>query len=269
MSISTDDLGRITQQTDVLSSDGDKLGSVHQVYTSDTTGDPAWVTVKTGLFGTQESFVPLSDSSFDGDDIRVGVTKDAVRDAPRVDTDGHLSPEEEDELYRHYGLHNPDQGVGHDGDDDRSGTAREDRAGGFGDREGDRSGGTRDDDLGRDRDESHGAVAAGAGGAAGAALGGGFGRDRTDDDTDVDPRHADTSGTPGTSGVGVDTDDRSIAAENGPEHVEQTGSGERDERDGQEAVKPGERTTRLRRYVVTERVVQTVEELPDEDDSSR
>ena len=33
----------------------------------------------------------------------------------------------------------------------------------------------------------------------------------------------------------------------------------------QEAVRPGERTTRLKRYVVTERVVQTVEELPDDD----
>jgi hypothetical protein len=33
---------------------------------------------------------------------------------------------------------------------------------------------------------------------------------------------------------------------------------------GLDAVKPGETRTRLRRYVVTERVIQTVEELPDE-----
>jgi len=253
VSISTDDLGRITQQTDVVSSDGDKLGSVHQVYTSDTTGDPAWVTVKTGLFGTQESFVPLSDSSFDGDDIRVGVTKQAVHDAPRVDTDGHLSPEEEDDLYRHYGLHNPDQGDARTGIADR----RPD-----GDHDGDRD---RDDRLGDDRlgDDSgrDAAAAAGAGGVAGAALGDGVGRDRSEDDVTGTPRHA-------------ATDDRSIAAENGPEHVEQTGPSEqtgpdeRDEHGAEEAVKPGERTTRLRRYVVTERVVQTVEELPDEDDPS-
>jgi len=132
----------------------------------------------------------------------------------------------------------------HDGDRDRDDRLGDDRPG-------------RSDEVGRD-DAGRGAAAAGAGGAAGAALGGGFGRDRGDDDDDATgtPRHA-------------ATDDRSIAAENGPEHVEQTGSGERDEHGGQEAVKPGERTTRLRRYVVTERVVQTVEELPDEDDSSR
>ncbi|SEP74117.1 PRC-barrel domain-containing protein [Microlunatus flavus] len=303
MSISTDDLGRITEQTDVRTADGDRLGSVHQVYTSDTTGDPAWVTVKTGLFGTQESFVPLGDAAFDGDDIRVGVTKDAVHGAPRVDTDGHLTPEEEDELYRHYGLHNPDRGgVGNDQDGDRFGTDRDDRghdaaaagtagaagaglgavghhdrddrAGEFDATDDDRTARAGDDDLGHDpdrdqgHDQGHGAAAAGAGGAAGAALGGGVGRDRTDDDTDVTPRHADTSGTAGTD---LDTDDRSVAAENGPEHADTsgTGTGTGTGQGDQEAVRPGERTTRLRRYVVTERVVQTVEELPDEDDSSR
>ncbi|SDV02711.1 PRC-barrel domain-containing protein [Microlunatus sagamiharensis] len=262
MSISTDDLGRITQQTDVVSSDGDKLGSVHQVYTSDTTGDPAWVTVKTGLFGTQESFVPLSDSSFDGDDIRVGVTKQAVHDAPRVDTDGHLSPEEEDDLYRHYGLHNPDQGDARPGVADRRPDGDHD-----GDRD-DRLGDDRpgDDQLGDDSSRDA-AAAAGAGGVAGGALGDGVGRDRSEDDVTGTPRHAATDDR--------STDDRSIAAENGPEHVEQTGHGEqtgpgeRDEHGAEEAVKPGERTTRLRRYVVTERVVQTVEELPAEDDPSR
>ena len=28
--------------------------------------------------------------------------KDAVKDAPRIDADGHLSPAEEEELYRYY-----------------------------------------------------------------------------------------------------------------------------------------------------------------------
>jgi uncharacterized protein (TIGR02271 family) len=32
------------------------------------------------------------------------VSKAQVKDAPKIDTDGHLSPEEEQELYRYYGL---------------------------------------------------------------------------------------------------------------------------------------------------------------------
>jgi uncharacterized protein (TIGR02271 family) len=32
------------------------------------------------------------------------VSKARVKDAPKIDTDGHLSPEEEQELYRYYGM---------------------------------------------------------------------------------------------------------------------------------------------------------------------
>jgi uncharacterized protein (TIGR02271 family) len=84
--------------------DGDKIGSVGQVYADDADGQPTWVTVKTGLFGTSESFVPLQGARLDGDDIVVPYTKDQVKDAPRVDTNGHLEPSEEDRLYDHYGL---------------------------------------------------------------------------------------------------------------------------------------------------------------------
>ena len=42
---------------DVLASDGSKIGSIGQVYLDDQTGDPSWVTARTGLFGTSQSFV--------------------------------------------------------------------------------------------------------------------------------------------------------------------------------------------------------------------
>jgi uncharacterized protein (TIGR02271 family) len=91
----------------VLASDGTKIGSVGQVYLDDQTGDPTWVTVKTGLFGTSESFAPLQGANVTGDDVSIGYTKDQVKDAPRIESDGNLSPEEEDHLYRHYGLSAP------------------------------------------------------------------------------------------------------------------------------------------------------------------
>jgi uncharacterized protein (TIGR02271 family) len=88
----------------VYTNDGDKLGSIGQLYVDDETGQPSWVTVNTGLFGTSESFVPLQSASVDGNDVRVPYAKSLVKDAPKVERDGHLSPEEEDRLYRHYSL---------------------------------------------------------------------------------------------------------------------------------------------------------------------
>src|SRR4051794_20515468 len=84
--------------------DGNKIGKVTHVYLNDSTGQPAWATVKTGLFGTRSSFVPLAAGRLEGADLVVDTTKDAVSGAPQVDEDEHLSPAEEAELYRYYGL---------------------------------------------------------------------------------------------------------------------------------------------------------------------
>ena len=88
----------------LFATDGDKIGSIGQVYADDDNGHPTWVTVRTGLFGTSESFVPLEGARSEGSNIVVPYTKDQVKDAPRVDTDAHLEPSEEDRLYAHYGL---------------------------------------------------------------------------------------------------------------------------------------------------------------------
>jgi uncharacterized protein (TIGR02271 family) len=89
----------------VVDNDGDKIGSIGQIFLDDQTGRPEWVTVKTGLFGGGESFVPLRDSEVSGNDVRVPFDKDKVKDAPRIsDSDGHLSEEEEGTLYRYYGM---------------------------------------------------------------------------------------------------------------------------------------------------------------------
>jgi uncharacterized protein (TIGR02271 family) len=100
------DQGQIDQVagSDAYGSDGNKIGSVGQVYLDDQTGQPAWVTVNTGLFGMNESFIPLSDASFSGDRLTVPFDKDKVKGAPNVASDGHLSPDEERELYSYYGV---------------------------------------------------------------------------------------------------------------------------------------------------------------------
>ncbi len=86
-------------------SDGDKIGKIGNVYYDDATEQPKWLTVSTGLFGTNETFIPVQGSDLAGDG-RVTTTYDkaTVKDAPNVSADGHLSPEEEQQLYRYYNL---------------------------------------------------------------------------------------------------------------------------------------------------------------------
>jgi uncharacterized protein (TIGR02271 family) len=89
----------------VLSSSGDKIGSVDQFYVDDASGRIAWVSVHTGLFGTSESYIPLDDATVQGSDVVVPYTKDQVKDAPKVNTDGGaLEEDDQDVLYRHYGI---------------------------------------------------------------------------------------------------------------------------------------------------------------------
>jgi uncharacterized protein (TIGR02271 family) len=88
----------------IVGANGEKLGDVGQVYLDDETGRPEWVTVKTGLFGTKETFVPISEATLNNDGLVVPYAKDLVKDAPRVDAEGHLSKSEEADLYEHYGL---------------------------------------------------------------------------------------------------------------------------------------------------------------------
>jgi uncharacterized protein (TIGR02271 family) len=83
---------------------GEKIGKVSQVYLDDQTGTPEWVTVRTGLFGGKESFVPLADADLQGNDLVITADKATVSGAPRVDESDHLSEEQETELYRYYGL---------------------------------------------------------------------------------------------------------------------------------------------------------------------
>jgi sporulation protein YlmC with PRC-barrel domain len=107
--ISINELSRVAGTT-VVTTDGDKIGSANQVYLDDATGQPQWVTVNTGLFGTSESFIPLSEAHLEEDRLVVPFDKKRVKDAPRLGDSGHLSPGEEDELYRYYGLDGAQQG---------------------------------------------------------------------------------------------------------------------------------------------------------------
>jgi uncharacterized protein (TIGR02271 family) len=198
--IGTDTISRVIGQ-DVYDESGDKIGSASEVYLDDETGQPEWVTVRTGLFGTKESFVPLRDADMTNDGLRVHVSKAKVKDAPKIDTDGHLSPQEEQQLYQYYGL----------------GT------------------GTQTQGMGQQTTGTAGMGTAGTG-----TAGMGTSNDR---DRDGIPDNLEGRGTVGHDTSGPTTDHAMTRSE---EHLAV----------GTQRVEAGR--ARLRKYVVTENVTQTV-----------
>ena len=92
----------LMQSGHVVSSDGEKIGKVGEVYVDDATGHLSWVTVKTGLFGTHESFVPMDNAQISDDTVTVPYDKAMIKDAPHAEPGEPLSVEQEDELYRYY-----------------------------------------------------------------------------------------------------------------------------------------------------------------------
>jgi uncharacterized protein (TIGR02271 family) len=113
----------------VYGGDGDKIGTVGQVYVDPDTQRPLWVTVKTGLFGSAESFAPLEDATFDGNDVRLSYEKSFVKDAPRIADDGELSADEESALYSYYGNSRGGRDVGSVDRDETAGTEGYDTSG--------------------------------------------------------------------------------------------------------------------------------------------
>jgi uncharacterized protein (TIGR02271 family) len=105
------DTVRSWQGATLVDRDGDRVGTIDAIYLDDQTGEPEWALVNTGLFGTKSSFVPLAQASSSGDQVQVPYQKQLVKDAPRIDTDQHLSEAEEQQLWTHYGL---DYGTGYE-----------------------------------------------------------------------------------------------------------------------------------------------------------
>ena len=126
----------MTQQTqdvlalrgqDLIGHDGDKLGTIEEIYLDTDTNQPEWALIATGLFGTKQSFVPISSAGREGDAVTVPFDKATVKDARRRSRRpalrergaGALSPLRD-------GLRQRRLGLGHDG---RSAHPRPDTSG--------------------------------------------------------------------------------------------------------------------------------------------
>jgi uncharacterized protein (TIGR02271 family) len=132
--------------------EGSKVGKIDQVYLDDQTGVPTWVTVTTGMLGTRQNFAPIFGSEFEGDQVRLAVSKDLVKDAPSIEDDGHIEEGEQDALYRHYAAY---LGTGQAGEENGY-TSSDDLAGHPAGVQGhDTSGPTTDDAMTRSEERLH------------------------------------------------------------------------------------------------------------------
>ena len=96
---------------EVVDRNGDRVGTIEALYAAGETQRPEWAAVKTGLFGAKLSFVPIAGAQPSGERVRVQFASEQIKDAPGIEPDGELAPEEEAALYRHYGLDYWDAGA--------------------------------------------------------------------------------------------------------------------------------------------------------------
>ncbi len=89
---------------DVVDRDGEKIGTLADVYFDIDSSEPQFACVKTGLLGRRLTFVPLRDASAGRDRLQVAYDKDRVHGAPTIDPDGELSEQEEADLYAFFDL---------------------------------------------------------------------------------------------------------------------------------------------------------------------
>ena len=99
---------------------GQKVGDVATLYLDQATGEPEWVTVKTGLFGRRHTLVPITDAFLNPSaDVQVPFAKDQVKQAPNIEPGEELTPELERRMWEHYGMSGYEEWRGEDRTRDR------------------------------------------------------------------------------------------------------------------------------------------------------
>ena len=97
---------------EAVTSDGNAIGTVEDIYLDRDTGAPEWAFVKTGWFGGKGTFVPLTNATWTGSELTFAYPKDKVEAAPAHDPSGELDQSEEASLYDYYGLDYSEQRSG-------------------------------------------------------------------------------------------------------------------------------------------------------------
>ncbi|HEX9343808.1 MAG TPA: PRC-barrel domain-containing protein [Actinomycetota bacterium] len=88
----------------VLDNDGNKIGSIVEIYYDSETDEPGWALLSTAGIAGDTCLVPLRDAAEQGNEIRVPYDQLQVRGAPGMEPGGRLWPQDEAALYAYYAL---------------------------------------------------------------------------------------------------------------------------------------------------------------------
>ncbi|MFL4474433.1 PRC-barrel domain-containing protein [Paeniglutamicibacter sp. MACA_103] len=88
----------------------EKVGTLGNIYMDVGSGDPDFVTVRLGLFGSEELLVSLRGAVFTDGHLQVRFSKDVIRHSPSVDPGIKLGDAEKALLDGYYSAMDPDTG---------------------------------------------------------------------------------------------------------------------------------------------------------------
>jgi hypothetical protein len=90
---------------DVVADSGHKIGKLESVYVDTSTDQPSFATVTVGLPTRHRlAFVPLDAATVGPGYLKVNHSRNQVKDAPSIETDGVLPAEDEEAIFKHYNL---------------------------------------------------------------------------------------------------------------------------------------------------------------------
>jgi sporulation protein YlmC with PRC-barrel domain len=90
---------------DVVDRDGHKIGTLESVYVDTATDRAFFATVTVGMPTRRRlAFVPLSGATVGPGYVKVAYSKDVVKKAPSIETDGELPAAEEPGVFAYYEL---------------------------------------------------------------------------------------------------------------------------------------------------------------------
>lgn len=93
----------------VYSSDGEKVGKVHEVFFDPVSNQAEWIGIGTGLLGMKRLLVPVNGARIedrDGECVMVPFSKQRIKDAPDIRSED-ITMDEERQLWNYYGMQAP------------------------------------------------------------------------------------------------------------------------------------------------------------------
>jgi len=90
--------------SDIMDSDGHKVGTVDNVWVDDATSALEFVGVKMGFLMGKTHIIPTADAQIGNGTITVPYNHNLIKDAPSFGGDEELSNEQEQQVYSYYGI---------------------------------------------------------------------------------------------------------------------------------------------------------------------